>query len=101
LNTGAVASGDPTAGNINFGADVSIAYGGAAERTFRLEAHRDISSFATEGKPQINATGKGALNVEFIANANGSEQGGHITFNGNSNTNGGNVVMEATAPTGA
>ena len=98
INTG---TGGTFAGNISFDQNVNVAYGGSATRTFRLEANRSILFSSVVNAPQIQASGSGKLNVEFIANANDSAQGGRIAFQGTIATNGGHVLMNATAPSGA
>lgn len=71
-----------------------IAYVGAGDRTFELDAHRGI--FADTAT--TIASNNGRLNVVFVADADkvsrpGTGDGGAVIYNGKIYTNGGNVTM--------
>ncbi|CAN5715065.1 hypothetical protein BH11PSE13_BH11PSE13_10990 [soil metagenome] len=81
-------------GNITM-TGAQIAYVGAGDRTFELDANRSI----TADTATTIASSNGRLNVVFNADANkisttGGE-GGQVIYNGQIYTNGGNVAMSA------
>ena len=85
------------AGDITFGSGVNVNYTGAAARTLRFEATQRIESNTAAVAPVIRSTGSGALNVDFIANADNVVGGfGQINFTGTLQTLGGRVTMQAT-----